>query len=1354
MGRYFLGLDMGTNSVGWAVTDDTYHLLRAKGKDMWGMREFPEASTAVDRRSHRTARRRRQRELVRRGYLRGYFDDAIKEIDPDFFARLDNSRYYLEDKDDKVKYKNGVFNDENFSDRDYFKKYPTIYHLRMAIIRNEDHAAEDPRLVYLALANMFKHRGNFLNAGLSEKAGNVQMEEAWTNFKNVISSVTGEEFKAINPKDVTDILKNRNYSRTRKYEKLVELLDIDRKKKNILEVIKAVSGRKFDLKKIFTNVETDEKLEPCFADGSYEDFIGSVSSILSEDMQAFLESAKTVYDIGSIAEIMQNFRYLSEARISAYDKHKSDLKKLKRVFAVKLGKEKYDMMFRSEEPGSYSAYVGSYNSGEKHRRNMKGRSRDDFYKKIRECLKDIQPDDDIKSILEDIEAETFMPKMLTSANGVIPNQIHLREMNAILDTASEYMPFLVQKTDCDLTVRECIVELFRFRLPYYVGPVSNKNGKGNGWAVRLEDGPVLPWNLDTKIDIRKTKEEFINRLIRQCTYISGEKVLPKGSLIYEKFQVLNEINNLRINDQRIDVSLKQDIFNDLFKKGKRVTRKNLFTYLKNKGYVEEDSQISGIDAQVNNALTSYGRFLPIFKDNLERDSVKEQVENIIKYCTIYGDDKTELKRTLHEKFGDLLNESDIKRIAGYKFADWGRLSYAFLTLPGIDKDTGEETSIIRALWDTNYNMMELIHSDRYTFSESLQEKTVNSARLLNDFTHDDLDDYYFSAPVKRMVWQTVLIIREVVQVMGKSPDRIFIEMTRTDEEKGDNGRTSTRANQLKELYKSIKEADSDYWLNLIDREDKSGRLRSKKMYLYLTQMGRDMYTGEPIDLDNLFNKDYYDIDHIYPRHFVKDDNLMNNLVLVSKKDNNEKSDTYPLDAKIRNNKNVRTLWNTLKSHDLINDVKYHRLTGSEPFTNEQKAGFIARQIVETGQATKGVADIIKQLLPEAKIVYSKAGNVSDFRNKFGIFKSRAVNDFHHANDAYLNIVVGNAYYTKFTDNPMRFIKEEYAKDRTKFEYNLGKMFEHDIARNGYVAWKATSDGSEPGTIRTVKQVIAKSTPTLSMMSYCVRGAISDQTLYGKNIAKEGVYLPLKTSDSRLCNVEKYGGFNKATGSYFFLVEHTLKGKRVRTIEAAPLYLVYEKTDNDQQRLLDYCTNILKLVDPDIRLAKIPVQSLVKVNGYFVYITGRSVNSIMLKNAVSMKLSAKYTRYIHYLEKYKREDRINSEISDVENIELYRAIMNKHDTGIYTLRPNPSYKVLKDGENRFLALEINDQCNVLLEILNLTSIGVQPADLTAIGASKNTGKMKMNKKITGNSEVVLINRSVTGLYESQVDLLTV
>ena len=47
------------------------------------------------------------------------------------------------------------------------------------------------------------------------------------------------------------------------------------------------------------------------------------------------------------------------------------------------------------------------------------------------------------------------------------------------------------------------------------------------------------------------------------------------------------------------------------------------------------------------------------------------------------------------------------------------------------------------------------------------------------------------------------------------------------------------------------------------------KLKAKKLYLYYTQLGRCMYSGETIDITQL-NTTAYDIDHIYPQSKVKD----------------------------------------------------------------------------------------------------------------------------------------------------------------------------------------------------------------------------------------------------------------------------------------------------------------------------------------------------------------------------------------------------------------------------------------------------------------------------------------------------
>ena len=84
MGKgYYVGLDMGTGSVGWAVTDESYQILRRHGKAMWGVRLFESAKTAEERRMFRTGRRR----LDRRGsrFCRRFLQKRSAGLILDFF---------------------------------------------------------------------------------------------------------------------------------------------------------------------------------------------------------------------------------------------------------------------------------------------------------------------------------------------------------------------------------------------------------------------------------------------------------------------------------------------------------------------------------------------------------------------------------------------------------------------------------------------------------------------------------------------------------------------------------------------------------------------------------------------------------------------------------------------------------------------------------------------------------------------------------------------------------------------------------------------------------------------------------------------------------------------------------------------------------------------------------------------------------------------------------------------------------------------------------------------------------------------------------------------------------------------
>ena len=164
-GDYYLGLDMGTDSVGYAVTDTSYNVLKFNKKGMWGSRLFPAAKTAADTRLHRANRRRLERLSWRMKLLQELFAPEISKVDMGFFLRQKESNLQLEEKSINNKFKYSLFGADYMTDSEYYDKYPTIYHLKYAQLNGKPEAF-DVRLLYLSIAHYFKARGHFLFDGL------------------------------------------------------------------------------------------------------------------------------------------------------------------------------------------------------------------------------------------------------------------------------------------------------------------------------------------------------------------------------------------------------------------------------------------------------------------------------------------------------------------------------------------------------------------------------------------------------------------------------------------------------------------------------------------------------------------------------------------------------------------------------------------------------------------------------------------------------------------------------------------------------------------------------------------------------------------------------------------------------------------------------------------------------------------------------------------------------------------------------------------------------------------------------------------------------------------------------------
>ena len=256
---YYLGLDLGSNSVGWAVTDEEYNIVRRKGKALWGIRLFEQADTAAERRIKRALRRRLERRKQRIDILQELFAEEMAKVDSTFYIRLNESRLHAEDKSENAGEKFLLFNDSDFTDKEYNMQYPTVFHLRKELIHSEE--AQDIRLVYLAVHHIIKNRGHFLIDGNINNARSFK-----TTFEKLRQTVSDEldiEIRGELEEEFERILRNKRLAKSVKAKELTKLLEEDLKnydkeeykiKKSAAEQIcKLVVGNSGDMKKLFPN---------------------------------------------------------------------------------------------------------------------------------------------------------------------------------------------------------------------------------------------------------------------------------------------------------------------------------------------------------------------------------------------------------------------------------------------------------------------------------------------------------------------------------------------------------------------------------------------------------------------------------------------------------------------------------------------------------------------------------------------------------------------------------------------------------------------------------------------------------------------------------------------------------------------------------------------------------------------------------------------------------------------------------------------------------------------------------------------------------------------------------------------
>ncbi len=1358
-GEYSIGLDMGTGSVGWAVTDEHGDLLHFKRQPTWGSRLFNEAGHASEARIHRGQRRRYIRRRWRLRLLQSLFKEEMEKVDPDFFMRLEQSRLIEGDP---------IFNGSDFTKADYYDRFPTIYHLRKWLMETDKQA--DLRLIYLAMHNIVKHRGNFLRQGQSLSAKNADPGAAvgffiealgnWCDSRKLERLVNDVEEQEALIRKITTLLFDKNRSRRKIPKEIAPLVTVPMEEsqasKKFSEAIAgAMVGLPVEFKNIFGEFECKKTKISLGKEEELEKLVESCPDDCTELLEALrsVHAAYLLQGLLSYKDPDKTGDSISASMIVKYNQYYFDLQTLKSLVREYAPAE-YNDFFRGELYEDIPKY--NYFKAQGYTAYNLGKTKyDDFAKEVKKLFSGTAAEQDeryVRMTAAFVE-QRFLRRLKTSDNGSIYYQLHLEELQAIIRNQARFYPFLQEGA-------EKLESLVTFRIPYYVGPLSTKNaaedkhGKRFAWSERkpgMDDAVITPWNWDTVIDKDKSAEKFILRMTGDCTYLAGEKVLPKCSLLYEEYCVLNELNGMRWaedaeNEHRFDAVQREGIMRDLFQSKRTVRLKDIEDWLvRVDGAINPHVSGSRGETSVTSKLNTYRFFAKDVFGVSELDpSLVPAIEEIVLWSTLF-EDRSIFEQRLEGAYGPqgngLLNAEQIKTIKKNRFTGWGRLSAKFLTGVKVQSQDGREVSIMDVLryGDPNSRsrrgrtmvMMEALRDEKLGFQTKVDD--LNQEYYANHEREMGVNDFPGSPAIRRSLNQAKRIVDEIAKVAGSHPANIFIEVNHNNKEpKDDSKELKRRYDRIREQLEAMGEEVSDAWTEF--QEITPDDLKDERLTLFFIQGGKCMYSGERLDIAQLSDAGKYEVDHIIPRAYIKDDSFENK-ALVLRSENQRKTDELLLDQRVRHR--MRKYWDKLHQAGLIGDKKYNNLMRSHINSGMMK-GFIARQLVETSQAVKMIRALLKAWYPNTKIVPVKASMSHNLREAMGLVKCRETNDFHHAHDAYLACRLGLFIQMRYPkhENPIarKCAIEKYAQYLSRqlasthkmaglagliVDSFMGSEFGKETDEVKKDAWDAEAE------MEGIRKALNYRQCYVTRMSYEDTGKFWDANPVSPRASKKAL-IGLK----ECLDTGKYGGYTRKKYSYFFLsVERDSKGKEAIRLSGLPTYL-----KNSSTSLEAYASGIAK-----------------EANREFVKIIAPCIRKYQL-----IEIEGK-RHFVNALEETKNAVQIAFSLDEVKVIQRYLSAEDGSAEAVIGIVVNRALRLTKSPlidsidfselRRSFNLIPSDKQREIIEKLLRLFRGDEKstPVNLSCIGSLKHAGRLQpMRKKIT--CDIVIIDQSVTGMFE--------
>lgn len=546
-------------------------------------------------------------------------------------------------------------------------------------------------------------------------------------------------------------------------------------------------------------------------------------------------------------------------------------------------------------------------------------------------------------------------------------------------------------------------------------------------------------------------KKLMEKMIGKCTFETNEPRASKNSWTFERFMLLQKVNNLTYTTCEEKLSLTQEQREELIhlayeqKEIKYEKIRKMFKlpedarfvgleYSKRKIKQNRKNKQEEIGQDVENAehedtqeeaykeaekvvfvrLNGYHAIKDEFKKNQEIELWEDLEKNISlldRMAETLSKSKTEseIKREL-KYIG--LGEKEIDIVKDINFDKYGHLSYVAMNkiLPFLEE---------------GYTYDKACELAGYNFKND----TVNPQKKLSPISRE----YGINPVMYRTVTQTRKVINAIIDKYG-SPFEIHIEVAR------DLSKNREERNKIKKVQEENQKNNDEIkeYIRETFNIQNPKPVDILKVKLWREQQNKSAYSLKPITPEELFDDNFVQIDHAIPFSRSFDDSY-NNKVLVLTKENQEKRNMTPREY-IKDEDHWERFEAFVNSTYKYNPKKRENLL-MKNFTEEKAKEWRERNLVDTKFIARYLANYIKMNLAfedygekenRIKVKMIPGAVTTSLRHYWGIPNKDRDRDVHHAEDAVILACADNKNISKIQEYSKE--KELYYKKSSSGEY--------------------------------------------------------------------------------------------------------------------------------------------------------------------------------------------------------------------------------------------------------------------------------------------------------------------------------